>query len=116
MGAVPVARLEAALDAAPRCGAGLAVIDTASHSESSALAAARAANLALVPLRPGLFDIAALDATAPPLHSCHPSRSPSCSTTSLRVAERRTSPQPPCRTTAPKSRQPCGQRESTGPS
>ena len=37
--------------------------DTAPHSESAALAAARAADLALVPLRPGLFDIAALDAT-----------------------------------------------------
>ena len=37
---------------------------TRSHSESAALAAARAADLALVPLRPGLFDIAALDATA----------------------------------------------------
>ena len=34
------------------------------HSESTALAAARASDLPLVPLRPGLFDIAALDATA----------------------------------------------------
>ena len=49
VGAVPAARLEAALAAARRSGA---------------LAAARAADLALVPLRPGLFDIAALDATA----------------------------------------------------
>ena len=64
MGAVPAARLEAALAAARRSGAGLVVIDTAPHSESAALAAARAADLALVPLRPGLFDIAALDATA----------------------------------------------------
>ena len=56
MGAVPAARLEAALAAARRSGAGLVVIDTAPHSESAALA--------LVPLRPGLFDIAALDATA----------------------------------------------------
>ena len=40
------------------------MIDTAPHSESAALAAARSADLALVPLRPGLFDIAALDATA----------------------------------------------------
>ena len=64
VGAVPAARLEAALGAAQRSGAGLAVIDTAPHSESTALAAARAADLALTPLRPGLFDIAALDATA----------------------------------------------------
>ena len=55
VGAVPAAR---------RSGADLVVIDTAPHSESAALAAARAADLALVPLRPGLFDIAALDATA----------------------------------------------------
>ena len=64
MGAVPAARLEAALGAALRSGTDLAVIDTAPHSESAALAAARAADLAIVPLRPGLFDIAALDATA----------------------------------------------------
>ena len=38
------------------------MIDTAPHSESAALAAARAADLALV--RPGLFDIGALYATA----------------------------------------------------
>ena len=63
VGAVPAARLDAALAAARRSGAGLVVIDTAPHSESAALAAARAADLALVPLRPGLFDIAALDAT-----------------------------------------------------
>ena len=54
VGAVPAARLEAALAAARRSGAGLVVIDTAPHSESAALAAARAADLALVPLRPGL--------------------------------------------------------------
>ena len=64
VGAIPATRLEAALSAARRSGADLAVIDTAPHSESTALAAARASDLALVPLRPGLFDIAALDATA----------------------------------------------------
>ena len=64
VGAVPAARLKAALAAAHSAGAGLAVIDTAPHSESTSLAAARSADLALVPLRPGLFDIAALDATA----------------------------------------------------
>ncbi len=64
VGAVPASRLEAALAAARRAGTDLAVIDTAPHSESTALAAARAADLVLVPLRPGFFDLAALDATA----------------------------------------------------
>ena len=41
MGAVPAARLEAALGAALRSGTDLAVIDTAPHSESAALAAVR---------------------------------------------------------------------------
>ena len=45
-------------------GADLAVIDTAPHSESEALAAVRAADLALVPLRPGVLDLRALAATA----------------------------------------------------
>ena len=40
------------------------MIDTAPHSESAALAAARAADLALVPLRPGVLDLRALGATA----------------------------------------------------
>ena len=44
-------------------GAQLAVIDTAPHSEASALAAARAADLVLVPLRPGVLDLRALGAT-----------------------------------------------------
>ena len=60
MGAVPAARLEASLGAALRSGTDLAVIDTAPHSESAALAAARAADLAIVPLRPGLFATARL--------------------------------------------------------
>ena len=39
-------------------------LDTAPHSESSALAAARAADLALIPLRPGILDLRALGTTA----------------------------------------------------
>ena len=62
--AVPAARLEDALRTARRLGVRLAVIDTAPHSESSALAAARAADLALVPLRPAVLDLRALGATA----------------------------------------------------
>ena len=61
---VPASRLEAALETSRRHGADLAVIDTAPHSEASALAAARAADLALVPLRPGVLDLRALGATA----------------------------------------------------
>lgn len=49
--AVPAARLQGALGAARGHGAQLAVIDTAPHSEASALDAVRAADLALVPLR-----------------------------------------------------------------
>ena len=49
---VPATRLDDALGAARAHGADLAIIDTAPHSESSALAAARAADLALIPLRP----------------------------------------------------------------
>ena len=42
----------------------LAVIDTAPHSEATALAAARVADLALVPLRPGVLDPRGLGTTA----------------------------------------------------
>ena len=62
--AVPAARLADALQAARSHGAQLAVIDTAPHSEASALAAARAADLVLVPLRPGVLDLRALGATS----------------------------------------------------
>ena len=62
--AVPATRLDAALQAVRGHGADLAVVDTAPHSESAALAAARAADLALVPLRPGVLDLRALGATA----------------------------------------------------
>ncbi len=62
--AVPATRLEAALQAGSGHGADLAVIDTAPRSESAALAAARASDLALVPFRPGVLDLPALGATA----------------------------------------------------
>ena len=61
--AVPASRLSDALQAARSHGAQLAVIDTAPHSEASALAAARVADLALVPLRPGVLDLCALETT-----------------------------------------------------
>lgn len=43
-------------------GCDLAIIDTAPHAESGALAAARAADLVLIPCRPATFDLLALNA------------------------------------------------------
>ena len=62
--AVPASRLAGALATARSHGADLALIDTAPHSESTALAAARAADLALIPLRPSVLDLRALGTTA----------------------------------------------------
>jgi chromosome partitioning protein len=53
-------RLRSVLDAAQGGGAGLAVIDTAPHSESVALAAARQADLILIPCRPAILDLRAI--------------------------------------------------------
>ena len=58
-----VDRLQAILDTARAQGAGLALIDTAPHHESSALAAARVADLVLLPVRPSLLDLRALVAS-----------------------------------------------------
>lgn len=57
------ARLGQVLEAARRAGADLAIIDTAPHSESSALAAARAADLILIPCRPAILDLRAIGST-----------------------------------------------------
>lgn len=57
-------RLGEVLDTAKEHGAGLVIIDTAPHSESSALAAARAADLILIPCRPGILDLRAIAASA----------------------------------------------------
>lgn len=56
-------RLEKILDAAQANGADLAILDTAPHSESTALAAARCADIVLVPCRPGFLDLKAIDFT-----------------------------------------------------
>ncbi len=56
-------RLGQILDAARSAGAALAIIDTAPHSESSALAAARAADLILIPCRPAILDLRAIGST-----------------------------------------------------
>ena len=57
------ARLDKVLDAASSAGASLAVIDTAPHSETAALSAARAADLALIPCRPAILDLRAISST-----------------------------------------------------
>jgi chromosome partitioning protein len=61
---VPPARLPQALEAARDGGADLALIDTAPHAESAALAAAKAADLILIPTRPGILDLRAIGTTA----------------------------------------------------
>ena len=54
------ARLAEVLDTARSHGASLVVIDTAPHSERTALAAARAADLVLIPCRPSILDLRAI--------------------------------------------------------
>ena len=56
-------QLVSALAAVREAGATVAFIDTAPHAEATALAAARAADLVLLPCRPGLFDVHAARAS-----------------------------------------------------
>lgn len=56
-------RLLDLLEDAEKNGVDFAVIDTAAHAETSALAAARAATLALIPCRPASLDLLAIGAT-----------------------------------------------------
>ncbi len=56
-------RLVSVMDAAKKGGAKLAIIDTAPHSESASLAAARAADLILIPCRPAILDLRAISNT-----------------------------------------------------
>ena len=56
-------RLTQVLDTARNSGADLAIIDTAPHSESTSLAAARAADLILIPCRPAILDLRAIGQT-----------------------------------------------------
>ncbi len=53
-------RLTKVLDAARAGGADYVIIDTAPHSESAALAAARAADFILIPCRPAILDLRAI--------------------------------------------------------
>jgi chromosome partitioning protein len=61
---VPASRLPQALQAAEGGGADLVIIDTAPHSGDVALAAAEAADLVLIPCRPGILDLRAIGTTA----------------------------------------------------
>ena len=54
------ARLDEMLQTARAHDAGLIIIDTAPHSERDALAAARAADLILIPCRPAILDLRAI--------------------------------------------------------
>ncbi len=56
-------RLATILEAARTGGADVAIIDTAPHSESASLAAARAADLILIPCRPAILDLRAISNT-----------------------------------------------------
>lgn len=57
-------RLADVLAVAQENGADLCILDTAPHSESVALAAARAADLILIPCRPAILDIRAIQSSA----------------------------------------------------
>lgn len=56
-------RLTQIINAAQNAGATFVIIDTAPHSENSALAAARAADLILIPCRPAILDLRAIGST-----------------------------------------------------
>jgi chromosome partitioning protein len=61
--ATPVPHLERTLTAAANNGADLIIIDTAGRTNDAAAAAARAADLILVPIQPSLIDLKTLGAT-----------------------------------------------------
>lgn len=56
-------RLRSILDAAAANGATLAILDTAPHAQSDALAAAQAGDAILIPCRPGILDLRAIGAS-----------------------------------------------------
>lgn len=56
-------RLQQCLETARTEGSTFVVIDTAPHSETAALAAARAADLILIPCRPAILDLHAISTT-----------------------------------------------------
>jgi chromosome partitioning protein len=68
---VQPSRLLQALRTADDAGASVVVIDTAPHSEGSALAAARAADMVLIPCRPALLDLRAISTSADIVQLAH---------------------------------------------
>jgi hypothetical protein len=61
---VQPSRIAKALETAKDAGASLSIIDTAPHSADAAIIAAEAADLVLVPCRPGILDLHAIGSTA----------------------------------------------------
>jgi chromosome partitioning protein len=61
--AAPPGRLMATLDAARKGGADICIIDTAPHADQPMLAAAKAADVVLIPSRPGILDLRAIGAS-----------------------------------------------------
>jgi chromosome partitioning protein len=61
--ATPVPHLPRALKAAADTGADLVLVDTAGRTNDAAIAAARVADLVLIPLQPSLIDLKTLGAT-----------------------------------------------------
>lgn len=62
--AVPASRLTKVLDDTKKIGTEVLILDTAPHSEGTALTAARSADLILVPCQPSIMDLRALRKTA----------------------------------------------------
>lgn len=62
--AVPSSRLGKTLETARANGADVVILDTAPHNEGTALEAARAADLILVPCQPSIMDLRAMRKTA----------------------------------------------------
>ena len=64
-----VGRLAHVLNAAREGGADFAIIDTPGKLDAASIAAAKAANLVLIPMQPGVFDLETLDETRNLLHA-----------------------------------------------
>lgn len=62
--AVPSSRLAKTLETARKNQADVVILDTAPHSEGTALEAARSADLILVPCQPSIMDLRAMRKTA----------------------------------------------------
>ncbi|MHC5778687.1 AAA family ATPase [Nostoc sp.] len=70
-----VSRLTHILEAAEKNNADISIIDTAANAESTALAAIRCADLILIPTRPAIFDLRAIQDTADLVKMAHKSAS-----------------------------------------